>query len=126
MRLLVLLLSLVGCTAAPPAPAPTVDVVTLNLWNDQADWPARLGVIADTLGALRPDVIVLQEVLQDSAKGLANQAETLGARLGTVVAELPAARAALFDGVERMRADAMEAGVLVAEALADRIAAAGA
>ncbi|PAP79404.1 hypothetical protein B1759_13825 [Rubrivirga sp. SAORIC476] len=52
--------------------------------------------------------------------------ETLSARLGTVVSELPAARAALFDGVERMRADAMEAGVLVAEALADRIAAAGA
>ena len=85
MRLLVLLLFLVGCTAAPPAPAPTVDVVTLNLWNDQADWPARLGVIADTLGALRPDVIVLQEVLQDSAKGLANQAETLGDRLGYAV-----------------------------------------
>ncbi|WP_179299530.1 endonuclease/exonuclease/phosphatase family protein [Rubrivirga marina] len=84
--LLLAALGLASC-AAPPASAPlaTVDVVTLNLWHDQDDWPARLGVIADTLGALRPDVIVLQEVLQDSAKGLANQAETLGARLGYAV-----------------------------------------
>ena len=71
MRRLLLLL-LAGCAATPHAPAPTVDIVTLNLWNDEADWPARLAVITDTLAALRPDVIVLQEVLQDSAKGLAN------------------------------------------------------
>jgi colanic acid/amylovoran biosynthesis protein len=49
---------------------------------------------------------------------------TLVARLDRVVEALPAERAALFEGVEAMRADAMEAGALVAEALADRIAAA--
>ena len=41
-----------------------------------------------------------------------------------VVAAIPEARARLFEGVEAMRADAMEAGALVAEAFADRIAAA--
>lgn len=97
MRLLVLLLLLAGCAASPPAPAPTVDVVTLNLWNDEADWPARLAVITDTLAALHPDVIVLQEVLEDSAKGLANQAETLGARLGYAVVF------ASVDGPERAK-----------------------
>lgn len=81
---LALLVALAGC-AGTPRPAATLDVVTLNIWNDNDDWPARLDVIADTLGALRPDVIVLQEVLQDSAKGLENQAETLGARLGYAV-----------------------------------------
>ena len=84
MRRLLLLgaVLLAACTGPEPRPHSTLDVVTLNLWNDQADWPARLSVIADTLAALRPDVIVLQEVLQDSGKGLENQAETLGARLG--------------------------------------------
>ena len=96
MRRLLLLL-LAGCAATPHAPAPTVDIVTLNLWNDEADWPARLAVITDTLAALRPDVIVLQEVLQDSAKGLANQAETLGDRLGYAVVF------ASVDGPERAK-----------------------
>ncbi len=86
MRLLALVLLLTGCAGAPRlAPAPTVDVVTLNLWHDKADEPARLAAIADTLAALRPDVIVLQEVLQHAERGLANQAETLGARLGYAV-----------------------------------------
>lgn len=97
MRTLCLLVTLgLGACAGPsPAPPAPLDVVTLNLWHDRDDWPARLDVIADTLGALRPDVIVLQEVLQDSAKGLANQAETLGARLGYAVVF------AAVDGPER-------------------------
>ena len=97
MRILLLTLLLAGCAAAPPGPAPAVDVVTLNIWNDSEDEPARLGAIADTLAALRPDVIVLQEVLQDSAKGLANQAETLGARIGYAVVF------ASVDGPERAK-----------------------
>ena len=51
---------------------------------------------------------------------------TLVARLDRVIEGLPTERAALFEGVEAMRADAMEAGALVAEAFADRIAAAAA
>jgi endonuclease/exonuclease/phosphatase family metal-dependent hydrolase len=84
--LLPLLVLLAACASGPRAPAPaTLDVLTLNVWHDARDWPARLEIIADTLAALRPDVVVLQEVLQDSARGLENQAETLGARLGYAV-----------------------------------------
>ncbi len=84
-RLLLLSVLLTACAGPAPRPPDTVDVVTLNLWHDQGDWPARLAILADTLGALRPDVIVLQEVLQDASTGLANQAATLGARLGYAV-----------------------------------------
>jgi len=55
--------------------ADTLTVVTLNLWHDQRDWPARLRVILAELRRLRPDVLCLQEVLQNP--GLRNQAETL-------------------------------------------------
>ncbi|MEQ1833756.1 MAG: endonuclease/exonuclease/phosphatase family protein [Candidatus Eisenbacteria bacterium] len=67
--------------AAPQsAGADTLTVVTLNLWHDQHDWPRRLERIVRELGALRPDVICLQEVLQHAT--LPNQAETLAQRLG--------------------------------------------
>lgn len=49
-------------------------------------------------------------------------AERLVATLGRVLDELPAARAGLFDGVERLRADAMASGALVARAFAGEIA----
>ncbi|MBM4131613.1 endonuclease/exonuclease/phosphatase family protein [bacterium] len=73
---------LVAPTWAAPAPAPAGDVtaVTLNLWHDQRDWPARRAVIIDTLRALRPDVILLQEVLEK--EGLPNQARQLADSLG--------------------------------------------
>jgi endonuclease/exonuclease/phosphatase family metal-dependent hydrolase len=62
------------------APAPALTAVTLNLWHDQHDWPARRAVIVDTLRALRPDVILLQEVLEK--EGLPNQAQQLADSLG--------------------------------------------
>jgi endonuclease/exonuclease/phosphatase family metal-dependent hydrolase len=37
--------------------------VTLNIWNRQGPWSARLPLIRDGLAALEPDVIGLQEVL---------------------------------------------------------------
>ncbi len=52
--------------------------------------------------------------------------ESLTARLGRVLDDLPDARAGLFQGVEGMRQSAMASGALVAEVFADRIAAAGA
>lgn len=55
-------------------------VVTLNLYHDRADWPARLPLIVAGLRALRPDVVALQEVLQDD--GLPNQARTIAKALG--------------------------------------------
>ena len=68
--------------AAPRAEAQpdTLVVVTLNVWHDQADWPARLDLIERGLRALGPDVVFLQEVLQK--EGLPNQAETIAAALG--------------------------------------------
>lgn len=58
----------------------TLRVVTLNLWHDKADWPARMQRIVPTLRALRPDVIVLQEVLQHET--LPNQATALADAIG--------------------------------------------
>lgn len=58
----------------------SVSVVTLNIYHDRADWPMRLPLIVDGLGALAPDVIALQEVLQHDA--LPNQAQTIADALG--------------------------------------------
>ncbi|GAB5536616.1 MAG: endonuclease/exonuclease/phosphatase family protein [Rubricoccaceae bacterium] len=58
----------------------TLTVVTLNIWNNNADWPARLDLITRQLEALRPDVVMLQEVLQNPE--LPNQAQTIADRLG--------------------------------------------
>lgn len=58
----------------------TLDFLTLNIWHDQRDWPARLDVMLDALEAVDADVICLQEVLQHEE--LPNQAETLARRLG--------------------------------------------
>lgn len=64
----------------PTPPARAVTAVTLNIWHDQHDWPARRAVIIDTLRALAPDVILLQEVLEKD--GLPNQARQLADSLG--------------------------------------------
>lgn len=58
----------------------TLSVVTLNIWHDQRDWPARLDYMVRELRRLYPDVIALQEVLQHEA--LPNQAETFARMLG--------------------------------------------
>lgn len=65
---------------AQVAPESAFTAVTLNLWHDQQDWPARRAVIVDTLRALAPDVILLQEVLEK--EGLPNQAQQLADSLG--------------------------------------------
>jgi endonuclease/exonuclease/phosphatase family metal-dependent hydrolase len=62
------------------APANGFTAVTLNIWHDQQNWPARRAVIVDTLRALAPDVIFLQEVLEK--EGLPNQAQQLADSLG--------------------------------------------
>jgi beta-glucosidase len=66
--------------AQVPAAASGFTAVTLNIWHDQQDWPARRAVIVDTLRALAPDVIFLQEVLEK--EGLPNQAQQLADSLG--------------------------------------------
>jgi len=67
MRRLPLLLGVLAAVARPAAAQDTLTVVTLNLWHDQRDWPARLAWMSAELAALRPDVVLLQEVLQHEA-----------------------------------------------------------
>jgi beta-glucosidase len=67
-------------SSARARPPSDLLAVTLNLWHDQRDWPARRAVILDSLRALRPDVIFLQEVLEK--EGLPNQAQALAESLG--------------------------------------------
>lgn len=75
-----------ACTfgAGPPQAARDAPrelaAVTLNIWHDQEDWPARLDAIVAGLRSADPDVICLQEVLQHA--DLPNQAETIAAQLG--------------------------------------------
>ncbi len=85
------MLSMLPATAV--AKTDTLTVVTLNLWNDQHGWPERLNVIVAELRRIRPDVVCLQEVLQNPS--LRNQAETLGDSLGCHV------QFASVDGPER-------------------------
>lgn len=86
--------ALCGLPAAAPArTTDTLTVVTLNLWHDQHDWPKRLEVILAELRRIRPDVLCLQEVLQNPT--LRNQAETLGDSLACHV------QFATVDGPER-------------------------
>jgi endonuclease/exonuclease/phosphatase family metal-dependent hydrolase len=76
---LMLVLLPAGCHRGTRADA-ALSVVTLNLWHDKQDWPHRQNLIVAELQAQSPDVILLQEVLQDN--GLPNQASTLAERLG--------------------------------------------
>ena len=63
----------------PDEPA-EISVVTLNIWHDRDNWPARLGYIVRELQRLDPDVIGLQEVIQRDT--LPNQAATIARMLG--------------------------------------------
>lgn len=58
----------------------TLSVVTLNIWHNQQNWPARLAMIVAGLHDLNPDVIFLQEVLEN--EDLPNQAQTITDSLG--------------------------------------------
>lgn len=76
-------LPVASCLSARPAGAGrTLTVATFNIWHDQKDWPARLPLIIAALRQVDADVIGLQEVLEDAAKGLPNQARTLAEALG--------------------------------------------
>jgi len=66
--------------AAAGVTSDTLTVVTLNLWHDSHEWPKRLNVIVAAMRRIRPDVLCLQEVLQNPE--LPNQAQTLGDSLG--------------------------------------------
>ena len=57
-------------------------LVTFNIWHNQGDWAARLPLLIEAIRAQDADVIALQEVLEDAAVGLPNQARTLTEALG--------------------------------------------
>ncbi len=62
------------------APADTFSLLTLNIWHNRGDWEARLPLLTREVRRLDPDVIVLQEVLQNDT--LPNQAYTIARALG--------------------------------------------
>lgn len=72
-----------GCAAMPAVAAHrSLSLVTFNIWHNQGDWAARLPLIVEALRAQDADVIALEEVLQDPAVNLPNQAQTLAEALG--------------------------------------------
>jgi endonuclease/exonuclease/phosphatase family metal-dependent hydrolase len=82
---------LAGLTAAPlaacatafgGAAGPALKLVTFNIWHNQGDWAARRPLLLDAIRAETPDVVALQEVLEDAAVGLPNQASTVAEALG--------------------------------------------
>lgn len=77
-------LPLAGCTPGLVGGAKgRLRVATFNIWHDAGgNWPVRLGLLVDALRVADPDVIALQEVLEDAGKGLPNQADTIAAELG--------------------------------------------
>lgn len=66
-----------------PQGSQSLRVATYNIWHDAGGrWPERRDLLTTILRDLSADVIALQEVLEDAAKGLPNQATTLAAALG--------------------------------------------
>lgn len=63
--------------------------ITLNTWKNEGDYAARLRVMGAGLAALRPDVVLLQEVFRVEG-GEADTARALGEALGMAVAYAPA------------------------------------
>lgn len=72
-----------GCATGPSkTEGPVLSLATFNIWHDRGDWLTRLPMILETLRAADADVIGLQEVLEDAATGLPNQAATIAQILG--------------------------------------------
>lgn len=78
-----LALPLAACSHRFATGSSTLSVATYNIWHDAGGrWPERRELLTTLLRDLSPDVIALQEVLEDAAKSLPNQATTLAAALG--------------------------------------------
>jgi endonuclease/exonuclease/phosphatase family metal-dependent hydrolase len=71
-----------GTGVATKAGGPSLTLVTFNIWHNQGDWAARQPLLIAAIRAVNPDVIALQEVLEDAAVGLPNQARTIADALG--------------------------------------------
>lgn len=76
-------LPLAGCMHRIAAGSSEITLATFNIWHDAGgNWPQRLDLLTAALREIDADVIALQEVLEDAARGLPNQADTLAAALG--------------------------------------------
>ena len=75
---------LTACATTPVAGAERqLKLVTFNIWHNAGGaWPARLPLLLEAIRAENPDVIALQEVLEDANVGLPNQARTIADALG--------------------------------------------
>lgn len=75
-----------ACATSPVTPTTPggteLKLVSFNIWHNQGDWAARLPLLVAAIRAEDPDVIGLQEVLEDAAVDLPNQAQTLADALG--------------------------------------------
>jgi endonuclease/exonuclease/phosphatase family metal-dependent hydrolase len=73
---------LAACATLPSAGSRPLKLVTFNIWHNQGGWAARQPLLIEAIRAADPDVIALQEVLEDAAVGLPNQARTIAGALG--------------------------------------------
>lgn len=73
---------LAGCASLPAGEGRELSLVSFNIWHNQGNWAARQPLLIDAIRSQAPDVIALQEVLEDAAVGLPNQALTLAEGLG--------------------------------------------
>lgn len=72
-----------ACAAIPAVVPPrTLSLATFNIWHNQGDWAARLPLVLAALRVQDADVIALEEVLQDPAMDLPNQAQIIADALG--------------------------------------------
>lgn len=75
-------LALAGCaTTSSSRHSGALSLVTFNIWHNQGDWPAREALLLQALIEADADIIALQEVLEDAAIGLENQAHSLARAL---------------------------------------------
>jgi len=76
-------LPLAACATTPAGGSTArLKLVTFNIWHNQGDWNARRPLLIAALKAQDADVIALEEVLEDAAVGLENQARMLARELG--------------------------------------------
>jgi endonuclease/exonuclease/phosphatase family metal-dependent hydrolase len=71
-----------GCVSLSGVGSREMRLVCFNIWHNQGDWAARQPLLIEAIRAENPDVIALQEVLEDAAVGLPNQARTIADALG--------------------------------------------
>ena len=71
-----------ACATLPSPGGRELRLVCFNIWHNQGDWSARQPLLIEAIRAQDPDVVALQEVLEDAAVGLPNQARTIARALG--------------------------------------------